>query len=188
MATQRRDGAAAKPKRTFTCLYCNRPFQFPYTTGPKPLFCSRACLEKDYYRRRQARDAGREPVLPGDWPQGRALSVATAYLEPEPLTCARCGRPLGQGESLGPWHLRVSSASSRVVPEFWPICPAHYGEEPVFDEEGESNRDSEVGYPPGIFAILSEGRYNGPLPVGKEKPRRFDRRAGSELSGPRQQG
>lgn len=127
--------AASKPRRAFTCRFCGRPFRFPYTSGPKPQFCSRRCLDREKYRRQQALAAGTEPVFPGHWPRGSLASEAASYLDAEPLSCARCGRPLAQGESLGPWRLRVSSASSRLVPVFWPICPAHYGEQPVFYDD-----------------------------------------------------
>mgnify|MGYP001819999768 FL=1 len=141
MPTKPKERAIPKPRRTFTCLYCGSPFRFPYTTGPKPLFCSRACQQKERYRREQAQAAGLEPAMLDSWPRGRLSLDAAYHEETEPLACARCGRPLGQGESLGPWRLRVSSASSRLVPKFWPICPAHYGGQVLFDEDGESKRD-----------------------------------------------
>ncbi len=141
MATKRKARATPKPIHSFTCLYCNAPFDFPYTTGPKPVFCSRSCQAKFRYRREKAIAAGIEPVLPDDWPRGKLAPGVEVFLDLEPLTCSRCGRPLAQGESLGPWRLRVSSASTRIAPQFWPICPAHYGEAPVFDEEWDPKRD-----------------------------------------------
>jgi|GEM_PF-6585805 len=135
MATKRKVRATPKPRRSFTCLYCNSLFEFPYITGPKPVFCSRSCQAKYRYRRERAFAAGSQAAVPHSWPSGRLAPGAEAYLQPEPLACARCGRPLAQGESLGPWRLRVSSASTRLVPQFWPICPAHYGQAPVLDAD-----------------------------------------------------
>ena len=62
-----------------------------------------------------------------DWRVGRAHGPAARLAEDDRgIWCWICGRPLGQGEDIGPWRLRTARPSPRWVHELRPICPAHY--------------------------------------------------------------
>jgi hypothetical protein len=61
------------------------------------------------------------------WRAGRAHGPAASLArEDRGIWCWICGRPLGQGEDIGPWRLRTARPSPRWQHELRPVCPAHY--------------------------------------------------------------